>query len=571
MANRSLGSQNQDVLMSTVLGGNSSEDLQDDEDIYGPSAPFVTSEDKHYSIDTQSVDSDTGNPTEISDEIKEASGADVKELEEETTVIEKEGQAPQTLSDGDRIQQKKDEDSNKVDMEKRESVNEQDERFDKNYVQLTARGDEDKTEQVPHPGELNQVETDREEVVETDQEKVLKSLDTVDQEKDNPTPEIPEQGNHIEDLNMPEGNTGERTVMSNEEGKKAVAMEAEEKAKTDNDNDDDDDDDNDNDDEDKQTKRPLLPERLSDPARFAYASIFAVSLGLLFENDYDSDWRKKTMRSVLDHLKLGYDSETFMESLMAGIGAESLSSYLETLTSDPVLREQSSLLPEDLVRLAIREGLYDARMRVLIFHVALYLNVPREELEKQEENLAELVKKHVESEEMEEEIKQRENEEYREKVKKYALLGVATVGSGAAIGLTAGLATPWIAAGMGIIIKTAAGAAAVKSAAAGAAGAGITAYRWNKGGEKVQDFEFNTLTEGSHLHVAIAISGWLTNDKLDNFHDPWSTIAISKEQYYLKWECKHLTDLGNAVEKLFSDDNIEEIGEEFESMELSGK
>lgn len=71
------------------------------------------------------------------------------------------------------------------------------------------------------------------------------------------------------------------------------------------------------------------------------------------------------------------------------------------------------------------------------------------------------------------------------KIKRYALIGLATLGGGAVLGLTGGLAAPLIGAGMGTILSGAgaAGAAAALGSTAGiaiigslfgVAGAGLT-------------------------------------------------------------------------------------------------
>ena len=51
-----------------------------------------------------------------------------------------------------------------------------------------------------------------------------------------------------------------------------------------------------------------------------------------------------------------------------------------------------------------------------------------------------------------EEKKEKHDKERTQKLKKYAMIGVATVGGGALLGLTGGLAAPLIAAGAGAVI-----------------------------------------------------------------------------------------------------------------------
>ena len=139
--------------------------------------------------------------------------------------------------------------------------------------------------------------------------------------------------------------------------------------------------------------------------------------------------------------------------------------------------------------------------------------------------------------------------------------GLATAIGGTLVGMTGGLAAPFIAAGTGAIIGTA--GAAVIGSGAGAAligsafdfgGAGLIGYRMKRRVGGLEQFEFEPLfasvggggrgrgrrTEEREivdsLHVGIAISGWLNTDADDSFKLPWVNLMLSKEQYALKWE-----------------------------------
>jgi hypothetical protein len=87
-----------------------------------------------------------------------------------------------------------------------------------------------------------------------------------------------------------------------------------------------------------------------------------------------------------------------------------------------------------------------------------------------------------------EEVKEKKKSETRRKRKRYFLIGLATVGGGALIGLTGGLAAPLLAAGAGAIIGGA-GAAALGTTAGiaiigslfGVAGAGLTGNKYGGG------------------------------------------------------------------------------------------
>ncbi|KAK4809838.1 hypothetical protein QYF61_021298, partial [Mycteria americana] len=217
-----------------------------------------------------------------------------------------------------------------------------------------------------------------------------------------------------------------------------------------------------------------------------------------------------------------------------------------------------SRLDEDLLSFSLRDGYYDARARVLICHITWLLRIPLEELEVLEESLLESLKEQKEEESETAEVS-RKKKERRKKLKRYLLIGLATVGGGTVIGLTGGLAAPLVAAGAATIIGSA-GAAALGSTAGiavmaslfGAAGAGLTGYKMKKRVGAIEEFEFLPLTEGKQLHITIAITGWLCTGKYGSFTAPWSSMLQSSEQYCLAWESKYLMELGNALDSLLN-------------------
>lgn len=50
---------------------------------------------------------------------------------------------------------------------------------------------------------------------------------------------------------------------------------------------------------------------------------------------------------------------------------------------------------------------------------------------------------------------------------------------------------------------------------------------------EVEEFAFDYLTDGSHLHITIAISGWLTKEGIEEFSKPWRILYHSREQVRL--------------------------------------
>ncbi|KAG8171305.1 hypothetical protein JTE90_015530, partial [Oedothorax gibbosus] len=197
-------------------------------------------------------------------------------------------------------------------------------------------------------------------------------------------------------------------------------------------------------------------------------------------------------------------------------------------------------------------------MRVLTLHVAWLLKVALPLVEIYEESVVDMLSREVQ-EISEDEQKANEKRKRNKKIKRFLYVGLATIGGGAVLGLTGGLAAPFMAAGAGAIIGGA-GAAVLGSAAGvavigslfGVAGAGLTGYKMQKRVGDIEEFAFDTLTEGQQLHITLAISGWLSEEEKEAFQEPWYNLMHSREQYCLRYESTYLLQLGRAMDYLFS-------------------
>ncbi|KAK2752183.1 hypothetical protein FQN55_008073 [Onygenales sp. PD_40] len=152
-------------------------------------------------------------------------------------------------------------------------------------------------------------------------------------------------------------------------------------------------------------------------------------------------------------------------------------------------------------------------------------------------------------------------------------IGLASVAGGVLIGVTGGLAAPFVAAGIGAVMgglglgaTVAAGyLGAVASSAAiiggifGAYGARMTGRMMERYAKEVEDFAFiplhattvsekngtSTVSTEQRLRVTIAISGWLT--EAEDFINPWRVLGSDSEVFALRWEFKALVKLGNGL------------------------
>ncbi|XP_025068936.1 transmembrane and coiled-coil domain-containing protein 4 isoform X3 [Alligator sinensis] len=254
----------------------------------------------------------------------------------------------------------------------------------------------------------------------------------------------------------------------------------------------------------------LVGKQLGEPGRFAYAALCGVSLAYLFPEKEQSSFRKKLVEGLVKWLELSETVLPAMTAFASGLGGEGTETFAEILLKDPVLKNKPVIITQDLLSFSLKDGYYDARTRVLISHISWLLRIPLEELEVLEESLLESLKAQKE-EESETAEASRKKKERKKKLKRYLLIGLATVGGGTVIG-----------------------------------------YKMKKRVGAIEEFEFLPLTEGKQLHITIAITGWLCTGKYGSFTAPWSSMLQSSEQYCLAWESKYLMELGNALDSLLN-------------------
>ncbi|XP_066527439.1 transmembrane and coiled-coil domain-containing protein 4 isoform X3 [Hoplias malabaricus] len=306
----------------------------------------------------------------------------------------------------------------------------------------------------------------------------------------------------------------------------------------------------------KSAPEAAVGRHLSEPGRFAYAGLGAVSLGQLFPGPEQRKFREQYLEGLVQWLDLDESVMPVMQAFLAGLGCEGSDTFLSILQAEPLLSAGALPITQDLVSFSVKDGQYDARARVLIRHVTCLLRVCPQQLEDFEETLGEQLREG--GEESEEESSRRRKKERGRKLRRYLLIGLATVGGGTVIGVTGGLAAPLVAAGAGAVLG-AGGAAALGSATGiaimaslfGAAGAGLTGYKMNKRVGAIEEFEFLPMSTGKHLHLTVAVTGWLCSGKYSSFQAPWCSLGACGEQYCLKWESRYLLDLGCVLDSLW--------------------
>ncbi|KAL3474987.1 hypothetical protein BJX99DRAFT_247891 [Aspergillus californicus] len=154
-------------------------------------------------------------------------------------------------------------------------------------------------------------------------------------------------------------------------------------------------------------------------------------------------------------------------------------------------------------------------------------------------------------------------------------VGLASVAGAVLIGVTGGLAAPFIAAGLGTVmgglglgataaagyLGAVAGSGVIVGGLFGAYGGRMTGQMMDKYAREVDDFAFlpihgsrqrsedkEAAQDDHRLRVTIGVTGWLTEE--DNFVVPWRVIGKDSEVFGLRWETQPLLDLGHAIDKL---------------------
>ncbi len=162
-------------------------------------------------------------------------------------------------------------------------------------------------------------------------------------------------------------------------------------------------------------------------------------------------------------------------------------------------------------------------------------------------------------------------------------VGLATVAGAALIGVTGGLAAPFLAAGIGTVmgglglsipliggyLGAMAGSSILIGGLFGSYGGRMTGMMMEKYAKEVEDFSFipvkdisdstaeinsaSALGEAENykhkLRVAIGISGWLMDES--DITAPWQAFSSSTiEPFALRWEVSSLLDLGISISKV---------------------
>ena len=213
----------------------------------------------------------------------------------------------------------------------------------------------------------------------------------------------------------------------------------------------------------------------------------------------------------------------------------------------------------DLFLVLIADSIYDSRSRTLLETVGDAMAISWVDICRFEKRVTDALE--MQEQAARENWDEAEHMESRRKMalkRRYMIMGLATVGGGLVIGLSAGLLAPVIGAGLAAGFSTI-GVAGTSGFLAGAGGAaiittgsavsgGIIAVRASdRRTGAVKTFEYRPLHNNKRVNLIVTVSGWM-NGKVDDVRLPYSTVdPIMGDVYSVLWEPEMLQSMGDTI------------------------
>ncbi|KAK4158161.1 hypothetical protein C8A00DRAFT_11036 [Chaetomidium leptoderma] len=213
----------------------------------------------------------------------------------------------------------------------------------------------------------------------------------------------------------------------------------------------------------------------------------------------------------------------------------------------------------DLFLVLIADSVYDSRSRLLLEKVAKDLEITWLDICRFEKKVTDALEMQASAEK--ENWNEDEHMESRRKLalrRRYMMMGLATVGGGLVIGLSAGLLAPVIGLGLAAGFTTigiggtggflaGAGGAAIITSSAAASGSIIGVRAANRRTGAVKTFEYRPLHNNKRVNLIVTVSGWMTG-KVDDVRLPFSTVdPVMGDIYSVLWEPDMLTSMGDTI------------------------
>lgn len=322
----------------------------------------------------------------------------------------------------------------------------------------------------------------------------------------------------------------------------------------------------------------LTVEMATDLAKLNQRTNSAVAKKLSVSQKNFANWTLYIMSKVVDHLKISKEEGVMIEQLSRhGLQTEDLvrSLVLIDLCSGSVQQHIPNfdlrwVLICDLFLLLVSDGYYDCRSRSLLFRFAEQLDISPLEVRQFERRLIECLEMDTSNKTIEnkdEKLRDRlfiEKHIQKNRKRRLAYVGLATLGGSLAIGLSAGLLAPVIGAGLAAGLTTV-GITGTGGFLAGVGGSvaittggvAIGAKVGNKAGARrlgdVQTFEMKPLHNNKRSNLIVTVSGWMNGD-MDDVRLPFSTVdPVMGDMFSLLWEPEMLKSMGQTIGILASE------------------
>lgn len=228
-------------------------------------------------------------------------------------------------------------------------------------------------------------------------------------------------------------------------------------------------------------------------------------------------------------------SDTSSISSRPSMQSASRSSSMSESSSPPPVQDPSTLTSKsipldlrwtilcDLFLVLIADSFYDARSRVLLERMGAHLNVDWLDTTRFERRVTEALQIQEASEQNWKEDALIETRAKQARNRRYMMMGLATLGGGLVIGLSAGLLAPVIGAGLaagfttvgiggtsGFLAGT--GGAALITSGGVLTGSSIAGRGMAKRTQNVKTFEFKPLHNNQRVNLLVTVSGYDSDD-----------------------------------------------------------
>lgn len=220
----------------------------------------------------------------------------------------------------------------------------------------------------------------------------------------------------------------------------------------------------------------------------------------------------------------------------------------------------------DLFLVLTADSVYDARSRVLLERVAEALGLTSMDVTKFEKRITDTLQIEEDVQALEDRQIFSKHERARRN-KRLAMMGLATVGGGLVIGLSAGLLAPLIGAGMGSALATigigsvagnslifgGVGGATVITTTGTLSGATLGARGMQRRTRNVKTFEFRPIHNHKRVNCIVTVPGFLRGSD-DDPTLPFGVLdSVMGDAFSIMWEPEMMQEMGNAMSILWNE------------------